>query len=67
VEITVKEMPVVLQILQYGLHLLLKRNNRYFWKAFEGILNDRAENPAQHSKLLKFLWCWRRNMFLYTI
>jgi hypothetical protein len=68
-KITVKEMPVVLSNFAIWIaSVLLKETIGILWKAFEGILNDRAENPAiQHSKLLKFLWCWRRNMFLYTI
>jgi hypothetical protein len=50
-KITVKRCLWCSQILQYGLHLYcLKETIGILWKAFEGILNDRAENPAlQHS------------------
>jgi hypothetical protein len=44
-------MPVVLSNFAIWIaSVLLKETIGILWKAFEGILNDRAENPAiQHS------------------
>jgi hypothetical protein len=52
-KITVKEMPVVLKFCNMDCICIAKKTIGILWKAFEGILNDRAENQQYSIQAFK--------------